>query len=36
MQEAVPVGKGGMLAITWFPLEEIENFITQIKKKRCL
>jgi [acyl-carrier-protein] S-malonyltransferase len=31
MQEAVPVGKGGMLAILGSSLEEINNFILQIK-----
>ena len=31
MQEAVPVGKGGMLAILGSKIEEINNFINQIK-----
>ena len=33
MQEAVPVGKGGMLAILGSTIEEINKFISQIKKK---
>ena len=32
MQEAVPVGKGGMLAIIGIPLEEIKHFIKKLKK----
>jgi len=31
MQEAVPVGKGGMLAILGSEIEEINNYISQIK-----
>jgi [acyl-carrier-protein] S-malonyltransferase len=31
MQEAVPVGKGGMLAILGSELEEINNYMSQIK-----
>jgi len=33
MQEAVPVGKGGMLAILGSTIEEINKFISQVKKK---
>ena len=33
MQEAVPVGKGGMLAILKTDIEEINNYILQIKTK---
>ena len=33
MQEAVPVGKGGMLAILKTDIEEINNYILQIKSK---
>ena len=33
MQEAVPVGKGGMLAILGTEIEDINNFILQIKSK---
>ena len=32
MQEAVPVGKGGMLAVIGITLEEIKNFIKRLKK----
>jgi len=31
MQEAVPIGKGGMLAILGSKIEEIKNYISQIK-----
>jgi len=33
MQEAVPVGKGGMLAILGSKIEDINSFISQIKNK---
>ena len=33
MQEAVPLGKGGMLAILGSDIEEINNYISQIKSK---
>ena len=33
MQEAVPIGKGGMLAILNMSLEEINNYISNLKKK---
>ena len=33
MQEAVPVGKGGMLAILGLEIEEVNNFISQIKSE---
>jgi [acyl-carrier-protein] S-malonyltransferase len=33
MQEAVPVGKGAMLAVLGLELEEIKNFISQLKQK---
>jgi len=33
MQEAVPVGKGAMLAVLGLELEEIKNFILQLKQK---
>jgi len=34
MQDAVPVGKGAMLAILGSQIEEINQFISQIKEKR--
>ena len=33
MQQAVPIGKGGMIAILGSDIEEINNYITQIKFK---
>ena len=33
MQEAVPIGKGGMIAILGSDIEEINNYISQIKSK---
>ncbi len=33
MQEAVPIGKGGMLAILGLDIKEINNYILQIKSK---
>ncbi|MDC6482009.1 ACP S-malonyltransferase [Pelagibacteraceae bacterium] len=33
MQEAVPIGKGGMLAILGSEIEEINNYILEIKSK---
>ena len=34
MQEAVPVGKGGMLAVLNLSIEEVQNFILKIKNKK--
>ena len=33
MQEAVPIGKGGMIAILGTEIEEINNYILQVKNK---
>ena len=34
MQEAVPVGKGGMLAVLNLSIEEVQNFILKIKNEK--
>ena len=36
MQEAVPEGKGSMLAVMGLKLEEVEKYINQIKKDKGL
>ena len=33
MQEAVPIGKGGMLAVLGLNLDEIKNYLNDVKKK---